>query len=55
MAESYNTKVFNTKIRETIKVREAQGLNKRVIDFAKNMTAVEDYEELINEISEDIF
>lgn len=51
MAESFDTKVFNTKIRETIKVREAQSQQTPLIDWANNCSAVEDYSTFIKELN----
>lgn len=51
MASSFDTKVFNTKIRETIKVREAQSQQVPLIEWAHNCSAVQDYSTLIEELT----
>lgn len=43
MATHMNTSVYQTKIRETVKVKEAQSLKQPIIDIAPNCTAVKDY------------
>lgn len=52
MAEEMNTKVFETKIRETIKVREAQSQFEPVTDWANDSSAVVDYKEFVKELLE---
>lgn len=49
-ANEKDTKVFDTKIRETVKVKEAQSQLTPIVDWASKSTAVEDYRELIKEI-----
>ena len=49
-AESMGTKLFETKIRECGKTKEAQTANKLLIDYAPNCTTMQDYNELVKEI-----
>ena len=51
MAEKMHTKVFDTKIRETIKVREAQSQKEPLLDWDDSCSAVVDYIELSKEIA----
>lgn len=50
VAESMNTKIFNTAIRECIKVKEAQARKMLLTDYAPKCTAVEDYNSLADEL-----
>ena len=50
VAESMNTKIFETSIRECIKVKEAQAQKRTLIEYAPNCTAAEDYKRLADEI-----
>lgn len=54
-AESMGTKLFETKIRECVKTKEAQTANKLLIDYAPNCTTMQDYNELVKEIGLKIF
>ena len=54
VAESMGTTVFNTTIRETVKVREAQATRTNLIDYAPKATATMDYLELTKEVLEKI-
>lgn len=45
-----NTKIFDTSIRECIKVKEAQAQKRTLIEYAPNRTAAEDYKRLADEI-----
>ena len=49
-AESMGTKLFETKIRECVKTKEAQTASKLLIDYAPNCTTMQDYNELVKEI-----
>ena len=49
-AAENKTKVFNTKIRETVKVKEAQSQLKPIVDWAGSSTAVEDYRQILEEM-----
>lgn len=49
-ASENNTKVFNTKIRETVKIKEAQSQLKPIVDWAGSSTAVSDYREVLEEM-----
>ena len=51
-AKSLKTKVFETRIRESVKCQEAQTLNRSLLSYAPNATTSEDYRALINEIME---
>ena len=48
--EQMNTKVFNTAIRECIKVKEAQARKQTLIAYAPKCTAAEDYNRLADEL-----
>ena len=50
MSKSLNTTVFDSKIRETVKIREAQSQMTPIIDWAENCTAVSDYREFTKEL-----
>ena len=49
-AKKLNTKVYNTKIRECTAIKEAQALKKDIFGYAPKSNAVDDYNNLINEI-----
>ena len=51
VAESMNTKIFDTSIRECIKVKEAQAQKRTLIEYAPNCTAAEDYNRLADELT----
>jgi chromosome partitioning protein len=48
-ARGLRSRVFNTKIREAVAVREAQAHRKSLFDYAPKSTAAQDYLELIEE------
>lgn len=50
MAERMGTKVFDTKIRETIKVREAQSQQEPLLDWDPNCSSVCDYHDFVKEL-----
>lgn len=50
IADVLNTKVFNTKIRESVSCRESQSARKSIYDFAPTCTTAQDYKELCKEI-----
>ena len=50
VAESMNTKIFDTAIRECIKGKEAQAQKQTLIEYAPNCTAAEDYNRLADEL-----
>lgn len=50
IAESMNTKIFDTAIRECIKVKEAQARKMLLTDYAPKCTAAEDYNRLADEL-----
>lgn len=49
-AEMLNTKVFDTKIRESIKAREAQAARQSLFDWAPGSTTAEDYNQFVDEL-----
>ncbi len=49
LASIIGTKVYQTRIRESVKVREAQALQKDLYDHAKNSTTAVDYVAFVNE------
>ena len=54
MATKMNTKVFDTKIRETVKVREAQSQQEPLLDWDDTCSAVVDYLEFTKELAKEI-
>ena len=50
MAESIGTKVFNTKIRECVAIKEAQATGNNIFDYAKKSNASNDYNNFIDEL-----
>lgn len=48
-AESMDTKVFNSGIRESVKVQEAQALRIPLVEYAPASTSAVDYEEFVKE------
>ncbi len=54
MAEEMHTKVFETRIRESVKCQEAQTLNASIFDHAPNSTTAIDYNALIEEILKEV-
>lgn len=50
MADKMNTKVFDNKIRETVKVKEAQSQQEPLIDWDSSCSAVLDYTEFAKEL-----
>ena len=50
MAKKMKTKVFDTKIRETVKIREAQSQQEPLLDWDASCSAVKDYFEFTKEI-----
>lgn len=53
-AEQYNTKVFNTTIRQNIAVRECQALKEPITTYAPKSNANADYLAFTNELLKDI-
>ena len=49
-AKHLNTKLFDTKIRECIAVKEAQTLKENIFDYAPNSNAAKDFNNFINEV-----
>lgn len=49
-AEKLGTKVFNTRIRRSVKLKESQMFGKTIYDHAPKSTVAQDYEELTNEV-----
>ena len=54
LAELLGTKVFASKIRESVTVREAQLAQKSIFEYAPKSKVTQDYEEFINEIINDV-
>ncbi len=54
MSKAIGAPVFNTKIRTTVKVGEAQAFQKDLFEYAPDSTAANDYKEFVNEYLEDI-
>lgn len=54
MAELMHTKVFETRIRESVKCQEAQTLSASLFDYAQNCTTAIDYNALIEEILKEV-
>lgn len=52
IASSMDTKLFDTTIRESVKVREAQAMRKMLFDYAKNCSSALDYEDFVDELTE---
>ena len=50
IAKNIGTKVFNTKIRECIAIKEAQARQSNIFDYAKKSNAAKDYNNFIDEI-----
>ncbi len=50
IADSMNTKIFETSIRECVKVKEAQARKRTLEDYAPNCTAAEDYRKFADEL-----
>lgn len=50
LAKQYGTKVFKTKIRESVAVRESQAIRANMFSDYKKTNAVEDYRNLVKEI-----
>lgn len=54
VAKSMNTKYFNTKIRNCVKVRESKTVKMPLIEYAPKCTAALDYVAVVNEYLSDI-
>ncbi len=50
MIEQMGTKLYDTKIRESVKCQEAQALNMRLSEYAPKCTTAEDYELFADEL-----
>lgn len=54
IVDGMGTKLFDTRIRESVKCQEAQAINKSIFEYAPNCTTAEDYitftEELLKEL-----
>lgn len=50
MANRMHTKVFNSKIRETVKIKEAQSQQVPLLDWDSNCSAVSDYKNFVKEL-----
>ena len=53
-AKQMGTKVFETRIRESVKCQEAQTLRTSIFDYAPTCTTAEDYNTLIDEILKEV-
>lgn len=53
-AEKMNTKVFNTKIREGVAVKEAQVLKQDLFTYKPNANVTKDYESFVDELLESL-
>jgi chromosome partitioning protein len=53
-AKKMNTKIFETKIRESVKCQEAATLRKSLFEYAPNATTTIDYDNLISEILKEV-
>lgn len=51
MAARMNTKVFDAKIKERVKVREAQSQQQSIIDYPDTKDVIENYRNLLEEVS----
>ena len=54
-AKKMHTKVFDTKIRESVKCQEAQTMRVSLLDYAPKSTVALDYINLVDEILNDLF
>lgn len=52
-AKEINTKVYNSKIRECIAIKESQALQKSIFDYAPKSNASEDYQNFVDEVLKD--
>lgn len=50
MSLKLNTKVFNSKIRETVKIKEAQSQQEPILEWDSSCSAVKDYLSLVEEL-----
>lgn len=50
IADTMNTKVYESKVREAVAVREAQAVREDLYSYAPKATATEDYEAFIKEV-----
>lgn len=50
MSQKMNTKVFNSKIRETVKIREAQSLKEPLLNWNDTCSAIQDYRAFVGEL-----
>ena len=53
-AKSLNTKLFKTRIRESVKCMEAETLKQSIFDYAPNSTTAIDYDNLVKEILKEV-
>ena len=49
-ANRFNTKLYNTKIRECTAIKEAQAMKESIFTYAPKSNATADYKALIDEI-----
>lgn len=50
MADNMNTKIFDSKIRETVKIKEAQSQQVPLLDWDSKCSAVSDYRNFVSEL-----
>ena len=50
MSAKMNTKVFESKIRETVKIKEAQSQQEPIIDWDSSCSAVVDYYSFVKDL-----
>lgn len=48
------TKIYKTKIRESIAIQEAEGVGYKILEYAPNNNAVKDYNDFLKEFSKDL-
>ena len=53
-AKAMNTKVFKTRIRESVKCQEAQTMRQSIYDYSPTCTTAIDYNKLIDEILDEL-
>ena len=54
LVQKMGTKLYKTKIRESVKCQEAQALNMRLSEYAPNCTTANDYESFVDELLEEV-
>lgn len=54
VAESLNTSLYNTRIRECIAIKEAQAMKQDIFTYAPSSNAAKDYKALVDEITKGV-